>query len=78
MFTAAALGMRDLGNETGHASGKIDEITKEAEHLKDALTDAAGASLTEMFAGTDDLTAFLDGDGRRTSDRLYRARALRP
>lgn len=60
MFTAAALGMRDLGNETGHASGKIDEITKEAEHLKDALTDAAGASLTEMFAGTDDLTAFLD------------------
>lgn len=50
---AAALGMRDLGNETGRGSKYLGDMEKDARRLEDALEDAASNFLQDLFTGKD-------------------------
>lgn len=64
---AAALGMRDLGNETKKARNDLTDMEKDARRLEDALKDAASSFLQDLFTGKDVLQSIVQLGSRFAS-----------
>ena len=67
MFVAASVGLRDLDGEARKGSKHIDEMTRAAKRLEDALRDAASNFLQDLFTGKDLLESIVQLGSRFAS-----------
>ncbi|MCC0013661.1 MAG: phage tail length tape measure family protein [Rhodobiaceae bacterium] len=67
MFTAAAMGLRDLNGETRKGRNNLSDMEKEARKLEDALKDAASNFLQDLFTGKDVLESIVQLGSRFAS-----------
>lgn len=67
LFTAAAMGLRDLNGETRKGRNNLSDMEKEARRLEDALKDAASNFLQDLFTGKDVLESIVQLGSRFAS-----------